>query len=60
MRWIADQDVLDWLATARLNLLREMFAPMLARPRSRDRLLGMVVKSLDAANDKLEQLTAAG
>jgi hypothetical protein len=60
VRWIADPEVLDWLATSRLNLLREMFVPMLARPRSRERLLGMVVKGLEASNDKLERLIAAG
>ena len=38
----------------------EMFAPMLARPRSRERLLGMVAKGLQTANDDLERLIAAG
>jgi hypothetical protein len=37
-----------------------MFAPMLARPRSRERLLGMVAKGLRTANDQLERLIAAG
>jgi hypothetical protein len=60
VRWIADQELLDWLAASRLNLLREMFAPMLARPRSRERLLGMVAKGLRTANDQLERLIAAG
>jgi hypothetical protein len=59
MRWLADAELLDWLAASRLNLLREMFAPMLARPRSRDRLLGMVVKGLTEANDKLERMYAS-
>ncbi|BBZ30237.1 hypothetical protein MMAD_45320 [Mycolicibacterium madagascariense] len=59
IRWLADPELLDWLATSRLNLLREMFAPMLARPRSRDRLLGMVGKGLRESNDKLEALLAA-
>ena len=56
--WLADPELLDWLAASRLNLLREMFAPMLARPRSRDRLLGMVVKGLQESNDKLQTLLA--
>ena len=60
MRWIADQELLDWLVTSRLNLLREMIAPMLARPRSRERLLGMVANGLQTANDELERLIAAG
>jgi hypothetical protein len=59
MRWLADPELPDWLASSRLNLLREMFAPMLARPRSRERLLGIVVKGLQEANDKLEQLLAS-
>jgi hypothetical protein len=58
IRWLADPELLDWLAASRLNLLREMFAPMLARPRSRDRLLGMVGKGLQEANDKLQTLLA--
>jgi hypothetical protein len=37
-----------------------MFAPMLTRPRSRERLLGMVAKALLAANDKLELLLREG
>jgi hypothetical protein len=60
MRWIADQELIDWLVTSRLNLLREMIAPMLARPRSRERLLGMVANGLQTANDELERLIAAG
>lgn len=60
LRWLAEPELMDWLATSRLNLLREMFAPMLARPRSRERLLGMVAKALQAANDKLELLLREG
>lgn len=60
LRWLAEPELMDWLATSRLNLLREMFAPMLARPRSRERLLGMVATALQAANDKLELLLREG
>ncbi|MEV3902544.1 NAD(P)-binding protein [Mycobacterium sp. NPDC050551] len=60
LRWLAEPELMDWLATSRLNLLREMLTPMLARPRSRERLLGMIAKALQAANDKLELLLREG
>jgi hypothetical protein len=56
MRWIEDPQLMDWLGSARLNLLRDMYAALLQRPRARERLLGMVKSALQAANDKLTQL----
>ncbi|MGA5463428.1 NAD(P)-binding protein [Mycobacterium sp. NPDC050041] len=60
LRWLAEPELMDWLATSRLNLLREMFIPLLARPRSRERLLGMIATALQTANDKLELLLREG
>ncbi|ORW00912.1 NAD(P)-binding protein [Mycobacterium kyorinense] len=56
IRWISDPQLMDWLASARLNLLRDMYAPLLQRPRARERLLGMIKSALQAANDNLERL----
>jgi len=54
--WIGDEELLDWAAASRLNLLAGTYAPMLARPRARDRLLGMLTSALAAANANLEVL----
>jgi NAD(P)-binding Rossmann-like domain len=54
--WIERPELMDWLATSRLNLMRGLYAPMLERQRARDRLLGIVKSALDKANDKLEEL----
>jgi hypothetical protein len=54
--WIERPELMDWLATSRLNLMRGLYAPMLQRQRARDRLLGIVKSSLHKANDKLEEL----
>jgi len=54
--WIERPELMDWLATSRLNLMRGLYAPLLERQRARERLLGIVKTSLNKANDKLEQL----
>lgn len=54
--WIERPELMDWLATSRLNLMRGLYAPMLERQRVRERLLGIVKSSLHKANDKLEEL----
>ena len=56
--WIAQAELMDWLATSRLNLTRGLYAPLLERQRARERLLGMVKSALHKANDKLEELIA--
>jgi hypothetical protein len=57
--WIERPELMDWLATSRLNLMRGLYAPILERQRARDRLLGIVKSSLQNANDKLEELIDA-
>jgi hypothetical protein len=57
--WTERPELMDWLATSRLNVLRSLYAPMLERQRARERLLGMVKSSLHKANDKLEELIAS-
>jgi hypothetical protein len=54
--WIERPELMDWLATSRLNLMRGLYDPMLQRQRARDRLIGIVKSSLHKANDKLEEL----
>ena len=56
--WIEQAELMDWLATSRLNLTRGLYAPLLERQRARERLLGMVKSALHKANDKLEELIA--
>ncbi len=57
--WIERPELMDWLATSRLNLMRGLYAPLLERQRARERLLGMVKSGLQKANDKLEELIAS-
>ena len=57
--WTERPELMDWLATSRLNVLRGLYAPLLERQRARERLLGMVKSSLHKANDKLEELIAS-
>lgn len=59
LRWIAQPELMDWLGTSRLNLMRGMYAPMLARTRVRERLLGMVATALRQANAKLDELSVS-
>ena len=56
INWIERPDLLDWLGTSRLNLMRGLYAPVLGRQRARERLLGIVKSALCKANDKLEEL----
>jgi hypothetical protein len=58
IRWLDDPELMDWLCAARLDLLREMFAPLVQNPdpRVRDNLLGVVKTTLQSANNKLHAL----
>lgn len=58
IRWLDDPELMNWLCAARLDLLREMFAPLVQNPdsRVRDKLLGVIKTTLQSANEKLRAL----
>ncbi|OMC43530.1 NAD(P)-binding protein [Mycobacterium sp. IS-1264] len=60
LRWMEDPDLTEWLADARLDLfghlMGHLLAPASAKPRVRDRILGMAKSALSATATKLDQL----
>jgi hypothetical protein len=60
LRWLADPDLTAWLAAARLDvfgrLLGDALIPASAKPRVRERLLGMATSALSATAAKLDEL----
>ncbi len=62
LRWLDDPDLTAWLAGARLDLfghlMGHLLAPASAKPRVRERILGMTKTALSATAEKLEQLLA--
>jgi NAD(P)-binding Rossmann-like domain len=57
--WFSDPDLMEWLDSARLNAIRAMMAPVMARPRVRQRVFNAIAGELRAANDKLADLLKA-
>jgi hypothetical protein len=55
-RWLADDELTDWLGTARLNLLAELLPPLSDKPRVRARVVSMFQAKLDTAMEQLEKL----
>jgi hypothetical protein len=58
IRWLDDADLMNWMCSVRLDLMRGIFAPLIqnAEPRVRDKLLRVVKTTLQSANDKLHSL----
>ncbi|MBV9514719.1 MAG: NAD(P)/FAD-dependent oxidoreductase, partial [Mycobacteriaceae bacterium] len=56
LRWLHDAELTQWLETARLNVLRGLFAKLPDKPRVREKALGVIAATLRANNDKLAQL----
>ena len=60
LRWLDDPDLTAWLAAARLDvfghLMGHLQAAGSAKPRVRDRILGMAKSALSATATKLDQL----
>jgi hypothetical protein len=54
-RWLDDADLIEWLRSARLNLLADL-TPPLPDPEVRQRVVAGVQKGLGAARAKLEKL----
>jgi hypothetical protein len=60
IRWLGDRDLMDWLFSARLDLMRHMYAPLMEHPKLRDKLVGLIQAALQSANRKLDALMTAG
>jgi hypothetical protein len=57
--WLEDGDLMTWLGTARLDLMRHMYAPLMdTSPEVRDKVVGLITARLRSANGKLEALLA--
>ncbi|AKK30958.1 hypothetical protein AB431_28940 [Mycobacterium sp. EPa45] len=57
--WFAEPELMEWLHSSRLNAIRAMMAPVMERPRVRQRVFDAIAGQLRAANDKLADLLAA-
>jgi NAD(P)-binding Rossmann-like domain len=57
MRWLDEPELMDWLDSVRLDLMRGLFAPLVQRSaRSREKAFGLVKMGLEHANQKLTAL----
>lgn len=59
-RWLQDDDLRDWLRSARLNILAGLLPPLSDKPRVRDRVLSIFQSRLTDAGEQLEALLDAG
>jgi hypothetical protein len=58
-RWLQDNELFEWLCGARLDLMRHMYAPLIGKPKVRDKVVGLIKAGLESANDKLLRLSQA-
>ncbi|ASW87227.1 MULTISPECIES: hypothetical protein [Mycobacterium avium complex (MAC)] len=63
LRWFDDPDLMSWLSTARLDLFGHLIGHLLpsasAKPRVRERILGIAKSVFSATATKLDELMAA-
>lgn len=59
LRWLQDQDLMEWLKSARLNVARDLF-PVFppGKERVREKALGALAVALTTTNEKLAALMA--
>ena len=55
-RWLSDPDLTAWLESARLNILRGMFADLPADPEARQPIVDAMVTTLEGCNASLDAL----
>jgi len=61
IRWLQDPELIDWLKSSRLNVLRDLFPTFPAdRPRVREKAIGALTVALDKTNERLAALMDAG
>ena len=59
IRWLDDIDLFEWLCAARLDLMRHMYAPLMDKPKVRDKVFALIKAGLESANQKLDALRLA-
>lgn len=55
-RWLQDPELLEWLQSARLNVLRDLFLLLPDKPRVREKAIGALTVALNTANERLAAL----
>ena len=54
IRWAQDPELMEWLKSSRLNVLRDLFPEFpVDRPRVREKAIGALTVALNKANDRL-------
>lgn len=48
IRWLDDSDLMQWLCAARLDLMRHMYAPLMDKPKVRDKVFGLIKAGLES------------
>lgn len=59
VRWLQDPELVKWLQSARLNVLRDLFLLFPDKPRVRQKAIGALTVALNTANERLTALMAA-
>ena len=55
--WFEDSDLMAWLCTARLDLMRHVYTPLMDKPQAvRDKVFALIKAGLESANQKLDAL----
>jgi hypothetical protein len=57
IRWLEDIELMEWICAARLDLMRHMYAPLMGKPKVRDKVFGLIKAGLESANQKLDALS---
>ncbi|UXA16807.1 NAD(P)/FAD-dependent oxidoreductase [Mycobacterium sp. SMC-4] len=56
LRWLQEPELMEWLGSARLNVLRDVFPPFPDKPRVREKAIGALSAMLRKTNDRLTEL----
>ena len=53
IRWVQHAELLDWLKSSRLNVLRDLFPRFPDKPRVREKAIGALTVALNKTNERL-------
>ena len=56
MRWLEDPELTAWLTASRLDVVGQLTGPMPAKPRVREKMIGLVRAAIAAATENVETL----
>ncbi len=57
IRWLDDPELMEWLCAARLDLMRHMYAPLMGKPKLRDKVFGLIKAGLRVGQREAGRLT---